>query len=72
MTGHDPGERPPPGSHARETPTGTLEQSSATLFAAAEAARDAEAGGDPGALHAFYRVVAEATLLLPVPPGADD
>lgn len=63
-------ERPLPGSHARGVPTGSLEESSAALFEAAVAAREAEGGDDPSALHAFYRAVAAATLLLPVPPGA--
>jgi hypothetical protein len=61
---------PPPGSHARETPTGALEESAATLFAAAAAAREAE--GDATTLRAFYRAFGQATLLLPVPPEAGE
>ncbi len=61
--------RPQPGSHSRETPTGTLEESAATLFAAAAAARDAAGTDDPSALRAFYLAVVDATLLLPVPPA---
>lgn len=60
---------PAPGSHDRATPTGTLEESSASLFEAMLAARDAEEGaGDRAALDAFYRALMLGTLLLPVPP----
>jgi hypothetical protein len=61
---------PAPGSHDRATPTGTLEESSASLFEAMLAARDAEEGGgaDRAALDAFYRSLMLGTLLLPVPP----
>jgi hypothetical protein len=61
---------PAPGSHDRATPTGTLEESSASLFEAMLAAREAEeqGGADPGAQHAFYRALMLGTLLLPVPP----
>ncbi|MGI8872032.1 MAG: SseB family protein [Candidatus Limnocylindria bacterium] len=67
-------ERPAPGSHDRGVPTGSLEESAASLFEAMTAAREAEAAGDrSGArLHAFYRALATATLLLPVPPGAQE
>jgi len=65
-------ERPLPGSHARDVPRGTLEESAATLYEAALAARDAEGGDDPEPLHAFYRAFAGAVLLLPVPPGAEE
>ncbi len=60
--------QPAPGSHDRGTPTGSLEVSAATLFDAMLAARDAEPGGDPRALHRFYRTLMTSTLLLPVPP----
>jgi hypothetical protein len=62
-------ERPLPGSHARDLPSGSLEESAATLFAAAAAARDAEGSADHGALRTFYLAVTQATLLLPVPPA---
>ena len=66
-------DRPAPGSHDRTTPTGSLEESAAHLFDAMLAARDAEArGGDPRALHAFYRTLMSGTLLLPVPPEHGD
>ena len=62
-------ERPAPGSHDRNTPSGSLEQSSANLFEAMLAAREAEdANAGPGALHEFYRTLISGTLLLPVPP----
>lgn len=62
-------ERPAPGSHDRTTPTGSLEESSANLFDAMLAARDAEARGDDRrALDGFYRTLMNGTLLLPVPP----
>ncbi|MGH2428866.1 MAG: SseB family protein [Candidatus Limnocylindria bacterium] len=63
-------ERPAPGSHDPKTPTGSLEESAATLWDAAIAARDAEARGDDDhrALHAFYRALMSGTLILPVPP----
>jgi hypothetical protein len=63
-------ERPAPGSHDRSTPSGTLEESSAALFDAMLAARDAEAAGDAGgaAQRAFYRTLLSSTVLLPVPP----
>jgi len=64
-------ERPAPGSHDRAVPSGSLEESSARLFEAALAAQQAEREGDHGtspALDAFYRVLADATLLFPVPP----
>lgn len=64
-------ERPLPGSHDRNLPSGTLEESAATLYEAAIAARDAEGGDDLAPLHAFYRAIGAATLLLPVPPGAE-
>jgi hypothetical protein len=69
-TTSDP-ERPLPGSHAREVPSGTLEESAASLYEAAIAARDAEGGDDPAPLRAFYRAIGSATLLLPVPPGTE-
>jgi SseB protein N-terminal domain len=67
-------ERPQPGSHDRSTPTGSLETSSANLFAAMQAARDAQerAGGDTAALGAFYRTLMSGTVLLPVPPSHGD
>ncbi len=65
-------ERPLPGSHARGVPSGTLEESAATLYEAAMVARDAEGGDDPEPLRAFYRAIGTATLLLPVPPGAEE
>jgi hypothetical protein len=63
-------ERPAPGSHDRGTPSGTLEESSANLFEAMHAAREAEdRGGDDGtALRNFYRSLMTGILLLPVPP----
>jgi hypothetical protein len=64
-------ERPLPGSHAREVPSGSLEESAAALYEAAIAARDAEGGDDHEPLHAFYRAIGTATLLLPVPPGTE-
>ena len=69
-TGVEP-DRPAPGSHARDVPSGRLEESAATLYEAATAARDA-ADDDAGALAGFYRAVIDATLLLPVPPGGED
>lgn len=68
-----PTDRPAPGSHDRSTPTGSLEESAANLFEAMLAARDAEErGGEPRALHAFYRTLMSGTLLLPVPPEHGD
>ena len=64
-------ERPLPGSHARNTPSGSLEESAATLYETAIAARDAEGGDDPAPLRAFYRAIGSATLLMPVPPRAE-
>lgn len=61
-------DRPAPGSHDRSVPSGTLEESAANLFDAMLAARDAEARGEAGPLHAFYRTLMSSTLLLPVPP----
>lgn len=63
-------ERPAPGSHDRSTPSGTLEESSAALFEAMLAARDADDGTDANdaALRGFYRALADGVLLLPVPP----
>lgn len=65
---------PAPGSHDRATPTGTLEESSADLFEAMLAAREAEENGTtgPAPLHAFYRALMHGTLLLPVPPEHGD
>jgi hypothetical protein len=65
---------PPPGSHDRSTPTGTLEESSAALFEAMLAARHAEESGEGNsrALREFYRALMSATLLLPVPPDHGD
>jgi hypothetical protein len=65
---------PRPGSHDRATPTGSLEESAASLFETMLAARDAEERGDtdPRALHDFYRALMSATLLLPVPPEHGD
>jgi hypothetical protein len=65
---------PRPGSHDRSTPTGSLEESAATLFEAMLAARDAEERGDGGdrALGDFYRALMTGTLLLPVPPEHGD
>jgi hypothetical protein len=67
-------EAPQPGSHDRSTPTGTLEESAATLFEAMLAARDAEERGDADgrALREFYRALMSGTLLLPVPPDHGD
>jgi hypothetical protein len=61
---------PKPGSHDRQTPSGSLEESSLAIFEAMLAARDAEASGDGGraALDSFYRTLMNGTLLLPVPP----
>jgi hypothetical protein len=56
-------------------PTGGLEESAAALFEAMRAARDAESAvgaGSSSSLHGFYRALATATLLLPVPPGTQD
>ncbi len=65
-----PADAPPqPGSHDRSTPSGSLETSAANLFEAMLAAREAEARGDAGPLHEFYRTLMSGTLLLPVPPG---
>lgn len=61
-------QQPAPGSHDRTVPSGSLEESAANLFDAMLAARDAEARGDVGPLHAFYRTLMSGTLLLPVPP----
>ncbi|HET6380311.1 MAG TPA: SseB family protein [candidate division Zixibacteria bacterium] len=63
-------DRPAPGSHDRTTPTGTLEESSANLFEAMLAARDAEGRDEAAgpALEHFYRTLMTGTLLLPVPP----
>jgi len=63
-------DRPSPGSHDRRTPTGTLEESAATLWDAMMAASEAEQRGDaePRALHGFYRALMSGTLILPVPP----
>ena len=65
---------PRPGSHDRSTPTGTLEESAASLFEAMLTARRAEERGepDPRAQHDFYRALMSATLLLPVPPDHGD
>jgi len=71
MTERDSEDRPLPGSHARGIPSGALEESAAALYEAAISARDAEGGEDPGPLQAFYRAIGAATLLLPVPPGAE-
>ncbi|CAN5831267.1 hypothetical protein BH20CHL8_BH20CHL8_08340 [soil metagenome] len=67
-------DRPAPGSHDRSTPSGALETSSANLFEAMLAAREAEDRGDPDrrALGAFYRTLMSGTLLLPVPPEHGD
>jgi hypothetical protein len=64
-------DRPAAGSHDRSTPTGTLETSSANLFDAMVAARNAQeaGGGAPEALKAFYRTLMSGTVLLPVPPN---
>lgn len=61
-------QHPAPGSHDRNVPSGSLEESAANLFDAMLAARDAEARGETGPLHAFYRTLMSGTLLLPVPP----
>lgn len=65
---------PAPGSHDRSVPSGTLEESSLSIFEAMLAARDAEARGDGGraALDGFYRTLMSGTLLLPVPPDHGD
>jgi hypothetical protein len=65
---------PQPGSHDRSTPTGTLEESAASLFEAMLAARDAEERGEANgrAQRDFYRALMSATLLLPVPPDHGD
>lgn len=65
---------PQPGSHDRSTPTGSLEESAATLFEAMLSARDAESRGeiDSRALADFYRALMSGTLLLPVPPEHGD
>lgn len=65
---------PAPGSHDRSMPSGTLEESSLSIFEAMLAARDAEARGDAGraALDGFYRTLMSGTLLLPVPPEHGD
>jgi hypothetical protein len=65
---------PRPGSHDRSTPTGTLEESSASLFEAMLTARQAEERGEDSgpALREFYRALMSATLLLPVPPDHGD
>ena len=65
---------PAPGSHDRSTPTGTLEESAASLFEAMLTARAAEERGefDGRALRDFYRALMSATLLLPVPPDHGD
>ena len=65
---------PAPGSHDRSTPTGTLEESAASLFETMLAAREAEERGesDGRALRDFYRALMSATLLLPVPPDHGD
>lgn len=63
-------DRPAPGSHDRSTPSGTLEQSAASLFEAMLAARDSQeqGGGETAPLLAFYRTLMSGTVLLPVPP----
>ena len=63
-------DRPTPGSHDRSVPSGTLEESSAAIFEAMLAARDAEERGEAdGAAQAnFYRALVSGILLLPVPP----
>ncbi len=65
---HSRSDQPAPGSHDRTTPSGVLEESAANLFDAMLAARDAEARGETGPLHEFYRILMSGTLLLPVPP----
>ena len=67
-----PVDRPAPGSHDRSVPSGSLEESSANLFDAMLAAREAEERGEAGPLHAFYRTLMSGTLLLPVPPEHGD
>jgi hypothetical protein len=71
-------DQPAPGSHDRSTPSGTLETSSATLFEAMLAARDAQEGevdsggrsADRSTAHqGFYRALMSGTVLLPVPPN---
>ena len=71
---NDPDRRPAPGSHDRSVPTGTLETSSANLFAAMVAAREAQQRGESGsaALSEFYRTLMSGTVLLPVPPSHGD
>lgn len=71
MTELQPTAAPAPRSHDRETPTGSLEVSAATLFEAMLAARDAEERGDDAALSTFYRTLMTSTVLLPVPPGSE-
>ncbi len=63
-------DRPEPGSHDRQTPTGSLEESAAALFDVMLAARDAEQRGEPvgDAQRSFYRTLMGGILLLPVPP----
>jgi hypothetical protein len=63
-------DRPEPGSHDRQTPTGSLEESAAALFDVMLAARDAEQRGEPlgEAQRSFYRTLMSGILLLPVPP----
>ena len=63
-------ERPAPGSHDRGTPSGTLEESAASLFEAMLAARDAEQRGESAgqAQRGFYQALMSGILLLPVPP----
>jgi len=63
-----PIDRPAPGSHDRSVPSGSMEESSANLFDAMLAAREAEERGERGPLDAFYRTLMSGTLLLPVPP----
>jgi hypothetical protein len=63
-------DRPEPGSHDRQTPTGSLEESAAALFDVMLAARDSEQRGEPlgEAQRSFYRTLMSGILLLPVPP----
>src|SRR5687768_6986367 len=70
----DPAGRPAPGSHDRTTPSGSLEQSAATLWDAMHAAREAEERGsvDRRQIDAFYRALMSGTLILPVPPEHGD
>ena len=67
-------DRPAPGSHDRSTPSGTLEQSAASLFEAMLAARDAQerGSGETAPLLTFYRTLMSGTVLLPVPPDHGD